>query len=1057
MKKRILAMVMTLAMCLSLLPVSALATNDDPAVVNGSYTDNGWVQGGTGTVTENGITVSKTAKATEEPNVFDIELKVETSTTTTVTSAAAATVLVIDLSNSMKTCATCGGYRDEWGNYYHKTNCTAGNGRVNDNQSRMEAAKQAAKDFLVAYAGDNESANRQLAIVGFGTTSKTVLSWSNVAGGAGKNSYDAAVNAINNLSIGFQINKYQWDSGGTNLEAGLFTARNLLNDTDTVGTVPVANRNVITLTDGIPTYRIDGGTGNSGSENNNTAAASQAAAIKQAGACLYTVCFGAADDVCYNGGPTVGDFLKNSIATPETGDRIYAYNADNTSDLNEAFAAITESITSGISGEGAVVTDPMSKYVILNSTPDGATASNDGFTWALSNPETATDGGTTKYVYTLTYQVTLKEDYRDGEYHPTNDVTYLTLPNGDGTINFPVPGVKAEPTRTVSFVGETASREYNGSEQALTNVTVAGLPTGYTSNVQYSAMGIDADTYDGEITAANEVKIYNAAKEDVTKSFKEITTSAGKLTITPRPITITVNDAEKFFGESDPAFTGSITSELGLVNENDLRTITYNRTNSDENSVGTYEEVLDASYTSNSNYTVTVLKGDFEIKTATAEDANLTAAGGEWPYDGDSHSATASVTGATGYTIYYKVGDGEWTTTAPSVTNVSEGTVTVSVKATKTDYTDLTCDDVTLQIKPRPITITADSASKTYDGTPLTKDSYQVTAGTLATGQKIESVTVTGSQTEVGSSDNVPSNAKIVIAMTDSDKPIESPVDVINKEITPQDVTANYDISYVNGKLTVTKRSNGGGSSKPALNKEDHYAYIVGYPDGTVQPGGNITRAEVATIFFRMLTDDSRNQFWSQTNSYSDVSEGQWFNNAISTLANAGILSGYPDGTFRPNAPITRAEFTKIAASFFERVEYTIENPFNDVDDDDWFYKFVMAAYEGSLITGYPEGDFRPNANISRAESVTIVNRTLERAPDADHFLKDMIVWPDNGEDAWYYEAVQEATNSHEYVVKGAGTNKYEEWTKILEVRDWPALEKEWSNANSATGGEVVK
>ncbi len=250
----------------------------------------------------------------------------------------------------------------------------------------------------------------------------------------------------------------------------------------------------------------------------------------------------------------------------------------------------------------------------------------------------------------------------------------------------------------------------------------------------------------------------------------------------------------------------------------------------------------------------------------------------------------------------------------------------------------------------------------------------------------------------------------------------------------------------------------GGGSSKPpVLNKEDHYAYIVGYPDGTVQPQGNITRAEVATIFFRMLTDDSRNEFWSQTNSYSDVSEGQWFNNAISTLANAGILSGYPDGTFRPNAPITRAEFTKIAASFFERVEYTIDNPFNDVDDDDWFYKFVMAAYEGGLITGYPEGDFRPNANISRAESVTIVNRTLERAPDADHFLKDMIVWPDNAENAWYYEAVQEATNSHEYVVKGTGTNKYEEWTKILEVRDWPALEKEWSNANSATGGEVVK
>ena len=241
------------------------------------------------------------------------------------------------------------------------------------------------------------------------------------------------------------------------------------------------------------------------------------------------------------------------------------------------------------------------------------------------------------------------------------------------------------------------------------------------------------------------------------------------------------------------------------------------------------------------------------------------------------------------------------------------------------------------------------------------------------------------------------------------------------------------------------------------LNKKDHYAYIVGYPDGTVQPQGNITRAEVATIFFRMLTDQSRNEFWKQTNSYSDVNAGDWFNNAISTLANAGVLSGYPDGTFRPNAPITRAEFTKIAASFFEKLSFTINNPFNDVKDDDWFYKFVMAAYEGGLINGYPEGDFRPNANISRAESVTIVNRTLERAPSADHFLKDMLVWPDNDKSAWYYEAIQEATNSHEYEMKGSGDKKYENWTKILKTRDWAAFEKEWSDANSATGGNVGK
>ena len=271
-------------------------------------------------------------------------------------------------------------------------------------------------------------------------------------------------------------------------------------------------------------------------------------------------------------------------------------------------------------------------------------------------------------------------------------------------------------------------------------------------------------------------------------------------------------------------------------------------------------------------------------------------------------------------------------------------------------------------------------------------------------------------------------------------------------------VPGNTTITFV-ANWTAKSSTGGGGSSKPpVLNKEDHYAYIVGYPDGTVQPGGNITRAEVATIFFRMLTDDSRNEFWSQTNDYSDVSEGQWFNNAISTLSNAGIINGYEDGSFRPNAPITRAEFSKIAVSFFEYADKVAsENPFSDVPENAWYTAFVLAAKEMGLIEGYPDGTFHPTANITRAEAVTIVNRTLERAPDADHFLKDMIVWPDNTADQWYYEAVQEATNSHEYVRKGAGTNKYEEWTKILEVRDWPALEKEWSDANSAAGGEVVK
>ena len=267
----------------------------------------------------------------------------------------------------------------------------------------------------------------------------------------------------------------------------------------------------------------------------------------------------------------------------------------------------------------------------------------------------------------------------------------------------------------------------------------------------------------------------------------------------------------------------------------------------------------------------------------------------------------------------------------------------------------------------------------------------------------------------------------------------------------------------VNGDLTVyaqwSKNHTGGGNHKPpVLNTEDHYGYIVGYPDGTVQPEGNITRAEVATIFFRLLTDDARTDDWSQTSSYSDVSSSDWFNAAVCTLSKAGILSGYEDGSFHPNGKITRAEFAAIASRFFEYADENIENPFSDVEEGAWYYKYIMAASEMGLINGYPDGTFGPQKSITRAEACAIVNRTLDRHPDQENFLKDMLVWVDNMDTGkWYYEDMQEATNSHEYEMKGSGDNKYENWTKMLPIRDWAAFEKEWSDANSATGGEVVK
>lgn len=260
------------------------------------------------------------------------------------------------------------------------------------------------------------------------------------------------------------------------------------------------------------------------------------------------------------------------------------------------------------------------------------------------------------------------------------------------------------------------------------------------------------------------------------------------------------------------------------------------------------------------------------------------------------------------------------------------------------------------------------------------------------------------------------------------------------------------------------------GSSRPSLNTKDHYGYIIGYPvdyytgqpttDQTkkpVRPEGKITRAEVATIYFRMLTDESRTKFWSQSNSYSDVKAGDWFNNAVSTLSNAGIIAGYEDGSFRPNGYITRAEFATIAARFFD-VTYNGKDLFPDISGH-WAKDYINQAANKGFVNGYEDGTFKPDRNITRAEAVTLVNRTLDRHPDKNHFTKDMLVWPDNMDQTkWYYADMQEATNSHTYQMKeNSDKTKYENWTKTLPIRNWEALEKAWSNANSSQGnGNVV-
>lgn len=253
------------------------------------------------------------------------------------------------------------------------------------------------------------------------------------------------------------------------------------------------------------------------------------------------------------------------------------------------------------------------------------------------------------------------------------------------------------------------------------------------------------------------------------------------------------------------------------------------------------------------------------------------------------------------------------------------------------------------------------------------------------------------------------------------------------------DKGADADIINIYGK-----QSSSGGTVKvgPQLNRDDHVAYIMGYPDGTVQPEGEITRAEACTIFFRLLTESSRNYYFSKTNDYTDVNAGDWFNNAISTLSNAGIVTGYNDGTFRPNQPITRGEMAKIIANFANLNKGT--KSFTDLSGH-WSKSYVELAAGNGWIAGYPDGSFRPDQKITRAETVTMINRVLERVPAKELRLLSrsiMLTFPDNNPGDWYYIAIQEASNSHEYQRSVYETTGDEMWTKLIDNVDWTKLEK---------------
>ena len=422
--KKFTSYAVALMMSVSLAPINA---NADNAVTNGYYNDSGqWVQGELDQTLPEGIhSVDKTAEALGN-NTYRMKLKVVTKQNVETFTKKSATVLVVDTSNSM-------------------------------DGNRIRNLRAAANVFVNSYAGDRENVGRYLAVVDFATDVKVPLNWTDVSSTEGKNK---AIKAINNLT----------PRGGTNLDAGIKQATSLFLK-DAVKQIQKDNRNTVVLTDGTPTYylkdceggftwnhnhvKIDGitydrkGNGREGSEKNLEATSKDAKLLKDQST-VYTVCYGAAKDKAYEDGPTVSEFLKGSIATS----RDKAYDSSDTDDLAKVFKAISESVTTGITGKDLEVFDGAAPFVSVSQLPPSVQQDTSGFKWKLANATTTTEGTQTNYTYELEYIATLDADhpeFEEGKLYPLNGETYIAMPDGS-KVKFPIPGAKGIKSRyTVTY------------------------------------------------------------------------------------------------------------------------------------------------------------------------------------------------------------------------------------------------------------------------------------------------------------------------------------------------------------------------------------------------------------------------------------------------------------------------------------------------------------------------------------------------------------------------------------------------------------------------------
>ena len=538
--------------------------------------------------------------------------------------------------------------------------------------------------------------------------------------------------------------------------------------------------------------------------------------------------------------------------------------------------------------------------------------------------------------------------------------------------------------------------------------------------ISASGEGTNVNKYPVQFKLRNELIPVDSLKDRVLIDIYYVTSaSEGTLTITPRSVIITTGSASKTYdGTPLTKHESTITGE-GFVEGQGVN-ITYTGSQTE---VGSSENTFEYKLKDNTlekNYTIETVFGTLTVEKrpyipnppiTDKITVEITGNSDSVVYDGTEHSVKD-------YTV--KISDSRYTekdftfSGKALASGVNAGTYEMGLKADQFKNTNARFTNVefiikadgVLTITQRPLTITAGSAEGIA---PVTCDKYTVEG--LATGDKVDSVKITGIQIEPGESPNVASDAVI-------------------KNAKGEDVTANYKITYVNGVLKAIE----------VLNKEIHFNYVIGYTDGTIRPNNDISRAEVATIFFRLLTDEAREQYTTTAGNFTDVKAGMWCNRAIATLTNMGIIKGYTDGSFQPNKSITRAELATIIARFAKLDVNT--KTFSDINGH-WAQKNIELAAGNGWINGYEDGTFRPNNNITRAETFAMINRVLDRQTESVSDLlptSEMNMWSDNlNENAWYYKDVQEATNYHK--CDRVGDSVYEKWTEKVPDIDWASYQ----------------